>query len=80
MIRAAYVPPSHFYGHRWHRYLIPVRITLRLPDRPGIYRWLIWNFQWVTPKGQPPETPGIGSLRSAREHDASTDAGMESSP
>jgi len=31
------------YG-KWHRYLIPKRLTLE--SNPAIFKWLFWNFTW----------------------------------
>lgn len=41
--RISFVPPSRFYGRRWHRYTIPTRITLGGRSY-SVYRWLCWNF------------------------------------
>ena len=35
--------------------LIPYRMTLELPDRPHIYRWLWWNWCFESPAYQTQE-------------------------
>jgi len=39
-------PVRHYHWQSWYKYWWPRRLTLRLADRPAIYRWLLWIWEW----------------------------------
>jgi hypothetical protein len=42
-------------SRKW--YWLPRQLTLKLPDRPAIYKWGIWHF-WFSDKNQVIKTGG----------------------